>query len=181
MNTAAFNFLNIEPRIMPRGPVDAAVGLVIGVIYFVVQVGVALIAIGAVNALTHNPWAVVLTFLAMFFVVPLFPLLFTVWRLRCDEEGIEFVRALGKPGKIPWTQVESIEPASPDEVVWQAWLRPGFPKREMTLSLTSVGHYRIRWQGGVAYFPPRDARQFLYAIEVGRSCAARKQQAAYSR
>ena len=83
---------------------------------------------------------------------------------------------LGSPGKIPWADVESIEPASPDEVVVHGWLWPRFPMREMTPTLTSVGHYRIRWQGGAAYFPPRDVQQFLYAMDVGRWYATRQQQ-----
>lgn len=110
----------------------------------------------------------------MFFVVPVVPNLFVVWQLRCDEEGLEFVRALGNPGKILWSEIESIEPPSPDEVMLQGWLWPRFPMREMTPTLTSVGHYRIRWAGGVAYFPPRDARQFLYAMEIGRWHATRQ-------
>jgi hypothetical protein len=79
---------------------------------------------------------------------------------------------LGARKKIPWANVESIEEASQAELVLRGWLWPRFPPREYTASMTSIGHYRICWQGGTAYFPPKDVQQFLYAVHVGRSMAA---------
>lgn len=185
MNATATNYMTIEPRLLPRGPFDAAVGLAIGVLHLFAVIVVALVPTYAVKILTQNSLAVVLAFLVTFIVASLFPYLFVVWRLRCDEEGLEFVRVLGRPRKIPWANVESIEEASEAEVVLRGWLWPRFPPREMTQSITSVGHYRIRWQGGAAYFPPRDVRRFLYAMQIGRGYATRQQhqhpQAGHSR
>jgi hypothetical protein len=39
-----------------------------------------------------------------------------------------------------------------------------FKPREMTASLTAVGHYRIRFTAGTAYFPPANAERFEVAI-----------------
>jgi hypothetical protein len=90
--------------------------------------------------------------------------LFTVRHLRCDEGALELVRVLGSPHRIPWTELESVEEVSRMELVWCGWLWPPFPVREMTPSLTSIGHFRIRWQGRDTYFPPQDAPQFLKVI-----------------
>jgi hypothetical protein len=67
--------------------------------------------------------------------------------------------------------VESIEEVPRAEVVLRAWLSPRFPPRESTASWTSVGHYRIRWQGGTAYFPPKDVQRFVHAMQIGREYA----------
>lgn len=171
MNATATNYMTIEPRLAPRGLVDAAVGLGIGVLNLGVVTVLALVPTYAIHFLTPNPLAVLPTFVCSFILLSLFPYLFVVRRLRCDEEGLEFVRMLGKPGKIPWAMVESIEEVSRAELLWQGWLRPRFPMREMTESITSVGHYRIRWQGGAAYFPPRDVARFLYAMQIGYAYA----------
>jgi hypothetical protein len=175
MHPTATNYMTIEPRILPRGPLDAALGVTIGVLHLGVVAVLASVPTYAVKVLTQNPLAVVLTFLATFFGASIFVSLCTISHLRCDEEGLEFVRAFGKPGKVPWARVESIEEASQAEVVVQGWLWPRFPMREMTATITSLGHYRIRWQGGVAYFAPRDVQRFVYAMQVGRGYAASQQ------
>jgi hypothetical protein len=121
----------------------------------------------------HNSLAVVLTYLMTFMLMSLFVGLCTVQHLRCDEEGLQFVRPLGAQ-KILWADVESIEEVSRAEVVLRGWLSPRFPSRESTASWTSVGHFRIRWQGGTAYFPPKDVQRFLYAMQTGREHPGRR-------
>lgn len=161
------NSVTIQPHVRPRGPIDTAVGLVVAVVQLCALIGLALAPSYAVKILTHNSLAVVLTYLMTFMLNSFLMSLFVVQHLRCDEEGLEFVRAFGNRKKIPWTAVESIEEASRAEVVLCGWLWPRFPPREFTASWTSVGHYRIRWQGGTAYFPPKDVQRFLYAMQMG--------------
>jgi hypothetical protein len=156
--------LIIKARILPRRISDAAVAGVIGLVQ-----GLALFVVPAfvVGVLTQSPGVGWLTFLAIYVLW----LLFTVRHLRCDEEALEFVRTLGTPKRIPWAHLESVEEAPRAELVLRGWLWPPFPAREMTPSLTSLGHYRIRWRGGEAYFPPKDVQQFLDAIQKGRERA----------
>lgn len=175
MNATAANYLTIEPRLMPREPVDAAVGLAIGMIQLAVLVMLALVPAAAASWITQNPLAVVATFAVTVLVVLLAPQLLVVQRLRCDEEGLAFVKVFGRPRKVRWSDVQAIEGASRAEVVLRGWLFPFFPPvPEMTATLTSAGHYKIRWQGGIAYFPPRDVARFVYAMQVGWGCAARQ-------
>jgi len=168
------NYMTIQPRTLPRGPVDAVVGLVVSLIHLAVVIALALVPAYAVKMLTHNSLAVVLTCVTAFLLLAHLNSQFVVEHLRCDEEGLEFVRKLGRSKKIPWAGVESIEEASQAEVVLCGWLWPRFPPREYSACWSSLGHYRIRWQGGTAYFPPKDAQRFLYAMQVGRQYAARE-------
>jgi hypothetical protein len=85
--------------------------------------------------------------------------------LRIDEQGIRFGRRWGTPKFLPWTAVRHIRPATRREVVLFGWLWPPFPPREATRALTSVGHYRIEWEGGYCYFPPDDEGTFRRAVE----------------
>lgn len=172
MQATAANFMNIEPRILPHGPLDAAVGLAVGLLQLFAVIVVALIPAVVVSNMTQSALVVLPTFLVSFLIVSLIPNLFVVWRLRCDAERLEFVRALGRPKKIPWSKVESIEAASQAEVILQGWLWPRFPMREMSPSMSSIGHYRISWQGGAAYFPPADVQRFHYAMQIGHGYAA---------
>jgi hypothetical protein len=167
MHATATNSLEIEPYLWPRNASDAAIGLAVAGAYHLVIIAVALVPASLVKLATDSTWAAVATLAATLFLLYFLQRLFTVRKLRFDEHGIEFVTLIGHPGKIPWASVQSVEEAPQHEVVMQGWLRPRFPLREMTDTATSIGHYRIRWQGGVAYFPPRDVDRFLYAMQVG--------------
>jgi len=158
------NCMTIPPRKLPRGPIDAVVGLMVGLLQLGVVIGLALVPAYAVKVLTHHSLAVVLTWVTTFLLLAHLNAHLVVDHLRCDEEGLEFVRKLGRGKKIPWASVESIEEASQAEVVLCGWLWPRFPPREYSTCWSSMGHYRIRWQGGTAYFPPKDVERFLYAV-----------------
>ncbi len=158
----------INPRILPRNFADAALGLAVGLAeIFVVFALLMPTAVTAIGVLTGSAIAAAITLGLLYLLLPVVVLLVTVWQLRIDAEGIEFVRALGSPKKIPWSSVTSIEEASQKEVVVRGWLT-SFPPREATTSLSSIGHYRISWQGGSAYFPPADVEHFLYAVHTAR-------------
>lgn len=57
---------------------------------------------------------------------------------------------------VVWDGVEEIAPATRREVVLKGVLWSPFPPREATPSLTGLGHFRIRFDGNVRYFSPRD-------------------------
>lgn len=110
----------------------------------------------AIDALTGTARArpIVLTVILLFY-------LFRVTHLTLSAEGIRFHRILGSPKFLPWTRVRSVAPAvSRWEVVLKGWLWPLFPAREMSSSLTSLGHYRIQWDNGFCYFPPAEPEAF---------------------
>ena len=170
MSTASANYMTVEPRLMPRGPVDAAVGVAAGMFQLAVLGFGVLLPAAAAGWITENPFVVLTILAATILGLPLVLHLVVVQRLRCDDEGLAFVKGFGRAKKIRWADVQSVEPATRAEVV-RGWLWPFSPTPEMTATLTSTGHYRVRWNGGVAYFPPRDAARFVYAIQIGWECA----------
>jgi hypothetical protein len=87
-------------------------------------------------------------------------LLFVVRKLSIDDNGILFVRVLGSPKILKWTDIESIEKVSRKELILRGWLWPLFPAREMTACLSSKNHFRIKWRDGFCYFPPRHEGDF---------------------
>ena len=90
-------YQTVQPRILPRRLSDAALGLAIGLVQFFVFLVLMLIPTLAVGILTQNAIAAALTFMALFVFTSILILLFTVRHLRCDAEGLEFVRVLGTP------------------------------------------------------------------------------------
>jgi hypothetical protein len=95
-------------------------------------------------------------------------LTFTVWSLQLSVDGIRFMRLLGNPKMLRWTEIIDISEASRKEVVVRGWLWPLFPAREMTPCLSALRHFRIRWHFGYRYFPPADADTFLQMIDEFR-------------
>lgn len=98
-----------------------------------------------------------LAFLAIYGVC----MMFAVWSLRLDTQGIEFCRLLGRPKFLRWDEITSIRTAARKEVVKDGWLWPLFPPREMTACLSARDHVRFEWDSGFCFFPPKDADQFL--------------------
>lgn len=98
-------------------------------------------------------------FLAPLCVYAVF-MLFSVWSISIDESGITFSRFWGRPKKLSWNEVQDISLAPRRELIWHGWLWPLLPAREMTASLSSVGHYRISWAKGYCYYPPADQELF---------------------
>ena len=159
--------LILKARVLPRGVSDAAVTGAVGFVQMFVLFFVPACVVGTV---ARSLEAGLFTCL----IIYVFWLLFTVRHLRCDEQALEFVRTLGMPKRIPWAELGSVEEVPRAELVLRGWLWPPFPAREMTPSLTSIGHYRISWREGDAYFPPRDVQAFLEAIRRGREGAAQQ-------
>lgn len=143
----------IKARFLPRNLGDALRVMIIGA----VQVTILMIAPSIVVAALFGSLLVgLLTFIGLYLIF----ILFTVKEVRLSEAGIEFVRICGVPKNLVWGEVVSVELASAREVILKGWLWPMFPAREMTPSLTSIGHYRIIFDGGYAYYPPRNAEEF---------------------
>jgi hypothetical protein len=84
----------------------------------------------------------------------------SVWSISLSDDGIHFRRLLGSPKVLPWRDVVSIEVAPRWELIRKGWLWPLLPAREMTASLSTLGHYRISWADGFCYYPPLDAALF---------------------
>lgn len=111
-------------------------------------------------ALTHSAFG---AFAEVVFVA-IFVNLYSVASIAVNEQGIEFSRICGTPKFLAWQDIKEIAPASRRELILHGWLWPLLPAREMTPSLTSIGHYRIAWTKGWCYFPPQDAELFLRLV-----------------
>ncbi len=107
------------------------------------------------------------TFLAIILIYFIF-ISFSVWNLTLSADGIRFHRLFGSPKFLPWNRVASIEKAPRWELIVRGWLWPLFPAREMTTSLSSIGHYRIKWADGYCYFPPSCPNDFEKYIKSKR-------------
>lgn len=155
MNTVA-----VKPRIWPRDSADALIVLGVGVVAIVGGMAgygsLELIERGLVVAGFSRGDAVLLVAAFCFALVLLLPswlLCRTVRRLELGPDGVRFVRVIGRPRFLRWTEVEEIAAASRSEVLRH-------PLRDQTGSLVSGGQYRLRYRGGVRYFPPARAGEF---------------------
>ncbi len=81
--------------------------------------------------------------------------LLSVSHLTLSSEGIRFHRMLGSPKFLPWDRVVAITEVSRRELILRGWLWPPFPPKELTTTFTSLGHFKIQWEDGYCYFPPR--------------------------
>ena len=146
--------VKIKPRIMPRSFTDLCINVFIAVPMQIVPVFVlpglfVYFLSGSKNLTEATLMAIYLMFVA-----------FSVWGVTLSKEGIRFHRILGKPKLLPWDVIKSIEIAPRRELILKGWLWPLFPHREMSASLTSVGHYRISWGEDCYYYPPNDPEVF---------------------
>jgi hypothetical protein len=99
-----------------------------------------------------------------YFVIAVLLLLHNVSRLDLDADGIHFVRRLGWPRFVPWSEINDISPVLRREVFLHAWLWPLWPQRDSTASLTALGHYRISFGHYVRYFPPKQPEEFFMHV-----------------
>jgi hypothetical protein len=144
----------VEPKFMPVSFADGSRSAIVAVFQLAVLCAPGfLIFILSGNALIAGVLCVALY---------LFYGLQCISETTVDESGIYFKRSLGSPTYIPWTEVTSMVEVSPKEVIILGWLWPFFPAREMTPSLTSVGHYRITFGKRWIYFPPKTPDQLFY-------------------
>ena len=154
MDDNAQSKIVIKPRIMPRSFSDFLITLLIpvplqlGGLFVVPALATFLIFRSDTLALIV-PLAIYFAFLAL-----------SVWSITLSKDGIYFRRLLGSPKVLPWGDVVSIEVTPRWELIRKGWLWPLIPAREMTTSLSSLGHYRITWAGGYCYYPPFDAELF---------------------
>jgi hypothetical protein len=143
----------IQPRILPRTLDD----FVFSVLIASIQITCLFLIPAAITFfLSGLLW---LAILVCTFVYLLF-LLFSVWTMSLSSNGIKFKRLLGSPRFIAWKDVVAIDKVSRWELIYKGWLWPMFPAREMTASMSSLGHYRICWHGGFCYYPPKDCVTF---------------------
>jgi hypothetical protein len=165
--TAVVERRSFAPRILPRGGADLAVALAIAALQaawlFILPSLVA-------GYLTHSSAVGEYTFLGLLVVF----LSFSVEKLTIDQDGIRFHRLFGSPKFLAWERIVEVEEAPQSELIIRSWIWPPFPAREMTACLSSIGHYRITWDGGYCYFPPADVPQFeaLVAKKVRNTQAA---------
>lgn len=143
---------SVKPRFLPRDLIDA----VLSFGAFVIQFAVLFVLPSLILAVFVSPRSGVVCFAAIYFLF----LLFTVKEIRLTEEGIQFVRLAGSPKWLAWNQVSAITKVTSGELILRGWLWPLLPAREMTPSLSTRGHYKIAFEGGYVYYPPRDAQQF---------------------
>lgn len=152
MNDAIF-----KPHVLPRDAKDALLAIVIGVF----QTLVLFVLPGAFGYWLSGSLVVGIVVAMLAYVVYA---CFSVSHLKLSSRGIEFSRFLGTPKLLPWSSVTAVEEASRAEVIRHGWLWPLFPAREMSASLSSLGHYAIRFGNAAAYFPPRDPAAFMAAV-----------------
>lgn len=153
LSSGKIDSLKLKPRVSPGSVGDLCIGLLLVLpTQALVLVGAPYLALEALNG-TARLRPIVLAVAVAFY-------LFRVTHLTLSSEGIRFHRILGGPKFLPWKRVRSIVPASRSEVVLKGWLWPIFPAREMSSSLSSLGHYRIEWDKGSCYFPPTQPEAF---------------------
>lgn len=146
--------LRIKPRVLPRDFIDVLIGFfvvlpILGTLMFFLPSGLVWWLSGSV----HLGFPTLLIISAVWGCC-------TVWSLEVSPEGIRFVRLCGAPKFLRWDEITDISEASRRDVVLHGWLWPMFPPREMSPTLSALGHFRIRWDSGVAYFPPAHPDEF---------------------
>jgi len=164
--------LIIKPRIAPRDAADALITAGVGLLQVFLLIGLPGIA---AYAFSGKPALALLTML----IVNSGFVLLSVNKLALSADGIRFVRVLGGPKFLPWSQIGAVELVSRKDLIVHGWLWPLIPPRELTTSLTSVGHCRIVFGNKAVYFPPEDAAAFLAAVSermaVHTSASANKE------
>ena len=156
--------IEVWPRLLPRDRWDA-----------LITFGFALLAIPFCLALLEvlkYQWSNQLIPSAIFLVILMpasYALLISVRRLTVDQMGIQIHRWLGGPRFLHWEQIKQITLASREEVLLRGYLLPPLPAKATMNTTSYLGHYRIEWDGGVIYFPPREAEAFLTAVRRWQS------------
>jgi len=149
--------ISFSPKVSTQDGLDAVLAVLLGGLLTAVLFGLpALIAF----FFTHSFIVAAATFIVFY----LFFLGFSVWSLSASEHGLRLHRLLGGPRLIPWDQITSIREVSRTEVILEGWLWPLFPPREFTPCLSSLGHFRIDFEGRHIYYPPRDVEQFRRVV-----------------
>ncbi|SHG73214.1 hypothetical protein [Massilia sp. CF038] len=151
-----------KPRVAPRNLADLLVTAGVGLVQVLVLIGLP----GALAyAVSGNPFIALLCMTGANVVFALF----SVSKVVCRADGLHFSRVLGTPKRIAWDAIVGVAEAPRRELLVRGWLWPIFPPRELTTSLTSIGHVRIDYGSRSVYFPPCDSAAFLAAIAAHRA------------
>lgn len=156
----------LRPAIWPQDAVDLVHGGIVLAVYAVVSAVLGLVSYAGLSVAGLLP---VESRVAAALCIAMLPLLsiplFIVWYVKVDADGIEFRRGLGSPRVLRWENIATIRAATRYEVLLHGWLWPLFPPREMTLAMSSVGHYRIEAVSGrYTFYPPQDGVVFCEAL-----------------
>jgi len=155
----------VTPHLKPRDPVDVFVGLPLGLLAVVEVIIAPALVILIALCLAGAGWLLSAVLASLFCIaIGVFALLHGVRRLELDADGIRFVRVLGWPRFIPWSEINDISPVTRREVFLHAWLWPPWPRRDPTASLTALGHFRIVFGNHVRYFPPSNPEEFALQV-----------------
>ena len=147
------NEVTFSPRVATQDGLDALLAVLIGGLLTAILFGMpALIAF----LITHSVILAATTFIIVYLIF----LAFSVWSLSASDHGLRLHRLLGGPRLIPWGHITSVREVSRAEVILDGWFWPLFPRRESTPCLSSLGHFRIDFDGRHIYYPPRDVDQF---------------------
>lgn len=146
-----------KPRVRPRNLTDAVLALSVAVLQALVLYALpAIIGFSLTRSIDVAFFSAAAAALAV--------VSFSVKELVADSAGIRLSRLVGSPKFVPWGSITSIQEAPRSELIWRGWLWPLFPSREMTFSLTSIGHYRIQFGSRSVYFPPLEPEAFQATV-----------------
>ncbi len=172
----------VTPHLRPRDVLDVFAGIPLGLLAVVeLNIAPSVVIFIALRWTGADLETSVLAALVFYLVVAVLILLHAVSRLELDADGIRFVRLLGWPRFVPWSEINDISPVSRKEVFFHAWLWPPWPRRDSTASLTALGHFRITFGHHVRYFPPSRPEEFMYQVRnfpAGHSDSTRSVMAA---
>lgn len=149
---------SFTPRVAPRDALDAIISLAIGTF----QIVILFVLPGAlVHALTDSTTLTVVTVVLLYLAFALY----SVTKVELSLDGIRFVRVLGDPRFLPWSEISALVEAPRSELILHGWLWPLVLPREMSPSCTSLGHFRIQFGKRFVYFPPSDPQLFQAAVD----------------
>lgn len=163
----------ILPRIAPRNFIDGMISVIHSVLFIATLFAISCAAIFCLIFLqawiyteASFLWKDVLSFASMICLILILTMsLFTVSSITMTAEGIHFHRLAGFPKFMPWSRIKFVSLASRRELIVQGWLCPPFLPRDVTMSLSSLKHYRIQWDTGFCYYPPLEPKVFEQCVK----------------
>ena len=160
--------IEIKPRIKPQDINDIMVGCFITPYILFWQGTFVILPSLYIGSLLCNDQHLKYIFgLSIAIPLLLLTLLFTVKSIKISENGIRFVRYLGWPKYIKWSDIKRVVKNVPrKELIVKGWVWPVYPfAKEMTASLTSIGYYKIEWTDDYCYFPPATPSKFEDVVQ----------------
>lgn len=154
----------ISPKMYPDNSQDLLVALLVGIFQIAILFGLPGFIVYWLSGSTVLAWAIMISLYVLF-------LSFSVFSLSLDDKGIKFHRLFGIPKNLTWDEIVKIEHVSPRELVVKGWLWPLFPAKEMTACFSTRGHFKITYQGGFCFYPPKDVETFTALIRQSKPSA----------